>query len=462
MVSVAVCREMETEPCCEEHEDPAVEPTEPAVCEAISELSDRCNHTELPCGPAEEGDELQRKGQDETQRCAGESSSAEIKSPKQQEPRRLKKTNSWKMVRFQDPSAEDNVLERDMSAESLFPDHPIEEWTSSTFEELFMAEDWQDITEDRLLRKLVLEPGAPQATRPAWGQEVTVKMQCVLDDRTVVEKDCKLVFVIGEGDVTQALEECVLSMQRGEITLLLADSQYAYGLLGREPDIPAWAPLLYQLQLLDAREKPDPLTLPVADRIRIGNQKRERGNFHFQREEYGQAARAYCMALDVLTTRRRDSGGGVEAEDDEVQEYRVKCLNNLATAQLKLEQNEEALQSSRDVLALEPNNVKALFRAGKLLSDKGEFKEAMEVLKMALKLEPATKAIHMELSKLVKRQSGGRDTQEWKPKPAEMLGDSILILPKKKSTGISWTLILGALLVALGSLVASLILTARN
>ncbi|GLD57576.1 peptidyl-prolyl cis-trans isomerase FKBP8-like protein [Lates japonicus] len=31
-----------------------------------------------------------------------------------------------------------------------------------------------------------------------------------------------------------------------------------------EPDIPAWAPLLYQLQLLDIREKPDPLTLPVA------------------------------------------------------------------------------------------------------------------------------------------------------------------------------------------------------
>lgn len=73
----------------------------------------------------------------------------------------------------------------------------------------------------------------------------------------------------------------------------------------REPDIPAWAPLLYQLQLLDIREKPDPLTLPIADRIRIGNQKRERGNFHFQREEYSMAARAYCMALDVLTTRSR-------------------------------------------------------------------------------------------------------------------------------------------------------------
>ncbi|GLD58680.1 peroxisomal membrane protein 11A isoform X1 [Lates japonicus] len=201
-------------------------------------------------------------------------------------------------------------------------------------------------------------------------------------------------------------------------------------------------------------------------RIRIGNQKRERGNFHLHREEYSMAARAYCMALDVLTTRSRDgSDGGVDAEEEEVRDYRVKCLNNMAASQLKLEQYDEALHTSRDVLTLEPNNVKALFRTGKLLSDKGEYKEAMEVLKKALKLEPATKAIHVELSKLVKRQSGGQDTQEWRAKPAEMLGENItpfLIPAKKKPSGISWKFILGALVVALGSLVTSVIFTARH
>ncbi|KAK2917869.1 hypothetical protein Q8A73_004615 [Channa argus] len=416
MVSMAFCSEMETEPCCEEHDNPAVEPAAPEVREASSGLADRYSHTELTCGPSEEGVKLQRTEQVETESCATENKNAGIKSPPSDpekeggetacnKQRKLKKTNSWKMVRFQDPSADDNVPERDSSAESLFPEYAIEAWTSSAFKELRTAEDWQDITEDRLLRKNVLEPGAPHALRPTWGQEVTVKMQCVLEDLTVVEKDCNLVFVIGEGDVT-------------------------------EPDIPAWAPLLYQLQLLDIREKPDLLTLPIADRIRIGNQKRERGNFHFQREEYSKAARAYCMGLDVLTTSSRDgSDGTVEEEVEEVRDYRVKCLNNLATTQLKLEQNDEALHSSREVLAVDPNNVKALFRMGKLLSDKGEYKEAMEVLKKALKLEPATKAIHVELSKLVKRQSAGKDGQEWKAKPAEILGDNItpfLIPPKKK------------------------------
>ncbi|KAK7152209.1 hypothetical protein R3I94_008510 [Phoxinus phoxinus] len=377
--------------------------------------------------------------------------------------RKLTKTPSFgKSVRFKDIEA---VEERDSSDDSLFPDFENEEWTSASFEELFLADDWKDVTDDRLLRKKVLQASPENAMTPAWGQEVTLKMQGVLEDRTVVEKDCKLVFVIGEGDVNQALEECTLSMKQGEIALLLADSQYTYGLLGREPDIPAWAPLLYQLQLLGFREKQDPLSLPVPDRIRIGNQKRERGNFYFQREEYGMASQAYCMALDVLTTRTQD-GQSCEAEEEEVNDYRVKCLNNLAAAQLKLGHFDEALHTSQDVLFLDPQNVKALFRKGKLLSDKGDYEEAMETLKKALKLEPSTKAIHAELSKLVKRQAGENETQNWQAKPAQVFGENIAPFltppPKKKPFGISWKFLLGALVVALGSLVTSVVLTARN
>uniref|UniRef100_A0AAY4BQH4 peptidylprolyl isomerase n=1 Tax=Denticeps clupeoides TaxID=299321 RepID=A0AAY4BQH4_9TELE len=291
-------------------------------------------------------------------------------------------------------------------AEDFSEDHMLNEAFSGPGLEITPGEDAQDTlvnnkqinlplpilpADDRLLRKKVLEPGPPEAPSPAWGQEVTLKMQGVLEDRMVVEKDCKLEFVIGEGDVNQALEECAISMRKDEIALLLADSQYTYGLLGREPDIPAWAPLLYQLQLVDFRDKPDPLDLPIPDRIRIGNQKRERGNFYFQREEYSMATRSYCMALDVLTTSTRDGRGSAAEEEEEVNDYRVKCLNNLAAAQLKLERYDEALHTCRDVLFLDPNNVKALFRTGKLLSDKGEYEEAMETLKKALKLESGQK-----------------------------------------------------------------------
>lgn len=49
----------------------------------------------------------------------------------------------------------------------------------------------------------MLEPAAPGAPRPIWGQRASVKMQGVLEDRTVVEKDRELLFTIGEGDVSQ-------------------------------------------------------------------------------------------------------------------------------------------------------------------------------------------------------------------------------------------------------------------
>lgn len=59
-------------------------------------------------------------------------------------------------------------------------------------------------------------------------------------------------------------------------------------------------------------------------------------------------------------------GQSCEAEEEEVNDYRVKCLNNLAVAQLKLGHFDEALHTSQDVLFLDPQNVKALFRKGKV------------------------------------------------------------------------------------------------
>ncbi|XP_062861164.1 FKBP prolyl isomerase 16 [Trichomycterus rosablanca] len=373
---------------------------------------------------------------------------------------KLSKTPSFgRTVRFSDTK---EVVRGDSSEVNLFPDHENKEWTTTTFEELFTSGDWINLTDDCLLRKKVLNVKPTHAPCPIWGHEVTMKMQGILKDRTMVEKDCKLVFVIGEGDVNQALEKCAVTMRMEEVALLLADSQYTYGQLGREPDIPAWAPIMYQLQLLEIKEKLDPLSLPVADRIRIGNQKRERGNFYFLREEYDRAAQAYCMALDVLTTNSQEEQC-FTPEEEEVSDYRVKCLNNLGAVQLKLQQYDEALHTSQDVLCLDPNNVKALYRKGKLLSNMGDYEEAMETLKKALKLEPSTKAIHAELSKLVKRQAGDKDILN--PVTAEIFRGSTSLLPKarkKNSHGISSVMLLGAMVVALVSLIISLILTARS
>lgn len=141
---------METQPRSEEHKEPTVGTSE---ADGGQTTRERDGGSELPCGCAEEAGDLRVR---QRESCAAESQGAETKCPRDQETehggagwtqmRKLKKTNSWKIVRFQDPSQDDDVLERDSSAESLFPDQATKEWISSTFVELFAAEDWQDLT----------------------------------------------------------------------------------------------------------------------------------------------------------------------------------------------------------------------------------------------------------------------------------------------------------------------------
>uniref|UniRef100_A0A8C5QIC3 peptidylprolyl isomerase n=1 Tax=Leptobrachium leishanense TaxID=445787 RepID=A0A8C5QIC3_9ANUR len=329
------------------------------------------------------------------------------------------------------------------------------------FPELFTSNDWIDITEDKLLRKRILKPGFGEATKPLPGQEVTVFLIGILEDGSLVEKDPKLTFVLEEGDVIQALELGVRSMQLGEVAFLLTNGLYAFGLLGRNPDIPSDASLLYKVTLIQVRDKPSLGILAPADRVSLGNQKRECGNFHFEREEYRSAMHSYSQALSILTPNSADPLSS--EEEEEIRELRIKCLNNLAATQLKLHHFDDVINSCNAVLEMEANNAKALYRKGKVLSDRGEYETAMSVLKQALQLEPTTKAIHSELSKLVKRQKGQTESNKSpvrpKPKAHLKLRDDLnpLIRHSSKQRVSNKMLMIGAMVAAALSLVTAFI-----
>lgn len=56
----------------------------------------------------------------------------------------------------------------------------------------------------------------------------------------------------------------------------------------------------------------------------------------------------------------------IPEEENELIEVKVKCLNNMAASQLKLDRNDAALKSCVSALAHQPENIKALFRMGKV------------------------------------------------------------------------------------------------
>lgn len=156
MVSIAPCSDMETETCREEDEGPLLEPSEHQLNQTISGSVYTDNCKEVTPGSSDEDKGLQEKEQPGTAGSEGTEQWTQLKTvsdpdtevgeTQREGHKKLKKTNSWKMVRFQDPSEDKDTLERDSSAESLFPEYPLQQWSRFTFEELFAAEDWQDIT----------------------------------------------------------------------------------------------------------------------------------------------------------------------------------------------------------------------------------------------------------------------------------------------------------------------------
>ncbi|XP_069783931.1 peptidyl-prolyl cis-trans isomerase FKBP8 [Narcine bancroftii] len=323
-------------------------------------------------------------------------------------------------------------------------------------------EEWMQVLGNELLRKKVLIAGQNQEPRPQKGQNVTVWLKMTLEDGTEVEDDPSLTFTVGDGDVIQALDLCIQLMDPGEVALIISDAKYAYGCLGSsQPTVPSNATVHIEIQLLSVKDCPDIELLPGKERLLLTNKKRERGNAYFVRNEYVFAINSYDIALNIL-----NSSSKVEFSPEEEQEMldvKVKCLNNLAASQLKLEHYKAALKSSNAALKQQPNNIKSLFRKGKVLTLQGEYTEAILVLKQAARLQPSNKAIQAELSQLLRKQSEQRTLEQEMYR--KMLGDmAIPPLPSASrfSWSIPWKWLFGATMVAVGGVAVSVIVAARN
>uniref|UniRef100_A0A8C7BIU5 FKBP prolyl isomerase 8 n=1 Tax=Neovison vison TaxID=452646 RepID=A0A8C7BIU5_NEOVI len=146
-------------------------------------------------------------------------------------------------------------------------------------------------------------------------------------------------------------------------------------------------------------------------------------------------------------------------EEEQLLQLKVKCLNNLAASQLKLDHYRAALRSCSLVLEHQPDNIKALFRKGKVLAQQGEYSEAIPILRAALKLEPSNKTIHAELSKLVKKHAAQRSTETALYR--KMLGNPSRLpakCPGKGAWSIPWKWLFGATAVALGGVALSVVI----
>uniref|UniRef100_A0A4X1U438 peptidylprolyl isomerase n=1 Tax=Sus scrofa TaxID=9823 RepID=A0A4X1U438_PIG len=286
-------------------------------------------------------------------------------------------------------------------------------------------DEWLDILGNGLLRKKTLVPGPPGSSRPTKGQVVTVQLQTSLENGTRVQEEPELVFTLGDCDVIQALDLSVPLMDVGETAMVTADSKYCYGPQGsRSPYIPPHAALCLEVTLKAAVDGPDLEMLTGQERVALANRKRECGNAHYQRADFVLAANSYDLAIKAITSSAKVDM--TFEEEEQLLQLKVKCLNNLAASQLKLDHYRAALRSCSLVLEHQPDNIKALFRKGK--------------------------TIHAELSKLVKKHAAQRSTETALYR--KMLGNPSRLpakCPGKGAWSIPWKWLFGATAVALGA-----------
>lgn len=338
-----------------------------------------------------------------------------------------------------------------------------------------VKEEWLDVLGSGQIKKKILVEGEKD-TRPQRSDVCEVSIEGRLQDGTVIEKCDKLVLSAMEGEAIQGVDIVLTLMDLGERCLLEIGPRFAFGSLGRPaensfPAVPGDATVFYTLELLSARPEDELETLPLTERRKIGNRKRERGNWWYGRGENTLAIQCYRRALDYLD----EAVGGIQIEPDNalddpnkeekdnllllILEDRLKVYNNLAAAQLKIGSYDAALMSVENVLRCQPNNVKALFRKAKVLSEKGENQAASEVLERITILDPENKTVFVELKK--ERMRAKERTQGEKNLYQKMMGTKSAASPSKQKKAdcgsrskLPWGVVAGSMAAVVAGMVA--------
>lgn len=240
--------------------------------------------------------------------------------------------------------------------------------------------------------------------RPTEGAKVTLRLEVrEHSSGAVLLEEQEVTFEAGSGRFCSAIDETVLVMKKGEACEVHCTDSAAFAdaELGLKPSA---NPIVFSLELVDF-EKIDLYTLQEAERVAHCSRRKEFGSKFFQGGESRRALKRYQHVTSALAYLDHWKDASAKADATAL---RRLCHLNAAACWLKLEVWREAEVASGNVLAEEPDNVKALFRRGRALQELGEYREAERYVRKALGLEKENKEaarLLVKLRQLVKSEA---------------------------------------------------------
>ncbi|EUB62130.1 Peptidyl-prolyl cis-trans isomerase FKBP8 [Echinococcus granulosus] len=267
-----------------------------------------------------------------------------------------------------------------------------------------------DILGNGLVEKKVLKKGLGQGSRPGHGDSVVISYKGWLEDGMLVEEVENLSLVIGDGECIHAFDLALPLAELKEVFELKTDARFAYGDMGKMPDIPGKAKLTYHITLNECGDPPCYENMPIEERLQISNKKRERGNFYFHRNEYQYALTCYTKGVEILLKKSLTPTlcstealpCGSSSASFQPKDLEIKLRNNVAATQLKLEAFAAASKTCDAVLQLDPTNRKALYRKGQA---------TIQAYEEALSLDPSSPLLRQSLQRAKMAWKSQRDRQ---------------------------------------------------
>jgi len=140
--------------------------------------------------------------------------------------------------------------------------------------------------------------------------------------------------------------------------------------------------------------------LSPENKILRANEYKEQGNEHFKKGDLSQALKSWYNALNFIN----GAYGFSTKQEQQVKEMKLALHNNMANVHIKQGKFDRAIQGLNQVLAIDPDNTKGLFRRGRAYLANNDIENARTDLNRAKTLSPDDKEIKNELLLLEKKE----------------------------------------------------------
>ena len=198
-------------------------------------------------------------------------------------------------------------------------------------------------------------------------------------------------FNLGKGEVIKGWDVGVATMKKGELAKFTFDPEYAYGVNGSPPIIPPYSTLIFEIELLNFKDKPKTKEDYTAEeRIEIAKKYKAEGNDYWKHKNPTEAQKKWELALDYID----------DQYDNDMMMFKVGLRLNLSLLHKNAGQYYEAIAHADKALDIDILSVKALYRRAQAYIGLGNYTNAKEDLVEALEKEPDNQDIKNELKAL--------------------------------------------------------------